>query len=305
MEEEKAQEEQFREPEAEPRRNWWGLLVLILLIATAGFGIFYGILQHQAAEEMAANRDALKASLSQTQGQVESLRIKLDQMSQEKAAAPAVQTTPPPETSRHRTLHHAAVERPPVEDARWNRMQSELDAQQREIVAHQQQIEATQANLLKTRSELEGNLDSTRDALNGSIARTHEQLVEMEKRGQRNFKEFDLEKSKHFSRVGPVGLALRKANVKHQYCDLQMLVDDVKLTKKHVNLYEPVMFYPQGYSRPLELVIYKISKNRAHGYVSAPKYGEAQRAANTAVAQPVSASETAQSQLEHRPETSQ
>ncbi len=305
MEEEKVQGAEFPEPEPAPRRNWWGLLVLILLIATAGFGIFYGILQHQAAEEMAANRDALKASLTQTQGQVESLRMKLDEMSQEKPAAPAVQATAPPEIARHRTVHHEAVERPPAEDARWNRVQSELDAQQREIVSHQQQIEATQANLLKTRSELEGNLNSTRDALSGSIARTHEQLVELEKRGQRNFTEFDLEKSKQFSRVGPVGVALRKANVKHQYCDLQMLVDDVKLTKKHVNLYEPVMFYPQGYSRPLELVIYKIGKNRAHGYVSAPKYGGAQQAASNAAAQPVPAAETAQSQLEHRPETPQ
>jgi chromosome segregation ATPase len=255
---------------------------------------------------MAANRDALKASLSQTQSQMESLRMKLDQMSQEKPAAPAVKEAAPPQTARHRTAHHTAVERQPREDPRWNRMQSELDAQQREIVSHQQQIEATQANLLKTRSELEGNLNSTRDALNGSIARTHEQLVELEKRGQRNFTEFDLEKSKRFSHVGPVSLALRKANVKHQYCDLQLLVDDVKLTKKHVNLYEPVMFYPQGYSQPLELVIYRISRDSAQGYVSTPKYAEARQAVSTAAAQqPVPAAETAQSQLEHRPESPQ
>jgi hypothetical protein len=49
MEEEgKVQGKESPEPELVPApgRNWWGLLVLILLIATAGFGIFYGILQH-------------------------------------------------------------------------------------------------------------------------------------------------------------------------------------------------------------------------------------------------------------------
>ena len=300
MSEEQNREEVLAEPG--PKRNWWGVLVLILLIATAAFGVFYGVLQHQAAEEMAASRDALKASLGQTQGQVEALRMKLDQMSAAEAAVPVVKKTPPAESVKHRTVHHAAVKRPPVDDPRWSRMQSELDAQQREIVAHQQQIEATQANLLKTRSDLESNLNSSRDKLNGAVARNHEQLVQLEKRGQRNFTEFDLEKSKQFSRVGPVSLALRKANTKHQYCDLQMLVDDVKLTKKHVNLYEPVMFYPQGYSQPLELVIYKIVKNRAHGYVSAPKYGQVQQATSGSAPEASPAAQTAQTQLEHRPE---
>ncbi len=65
---------------------------------------------------------------------------------------------------------------------------------------------------------------------------------------------------------------LRKANTKHEYADLELLIDDLKLSKKHVNVYEPVVFYPGEDKAPVELVINNISKNHIHGYVSAPKY---------------------------------
>ena len=92
-------------------------------------------------------------------------------------------------------------------------------------------------------------MNSTRDDLNGSIARTHEELVELRKRGERNYYEFDLAKGKQFQRVGSISLSLRKADTKHQRFDVVALVDDIELSKKQVNLYEPVFFFPQGGTR--------------------------------------------------------
>jgi hypothetical protein len=96
---------------------------------------------------------------------------------------------------------------------------------------------------------------------------------------------------------------LRKTNAKHQFCDLHLLVDDKELTKKHVNLYEPVVFYTDKNGRPLELVINVIDKNHMHGYVSAPKYPAAQvSAANSAPKQVAAATAAAGSDsLQHRP----
>ena len=51
-----------------------------------------------------------------------------------------------------------------------------------------------------------------------------------------------------------------------------MLVDDFALSKKHVNIYEPVVFYSADRKAPVELVINSISKNHIHGYVSEPRY---------------------------------
>jgi hypothetical protein len=82
-----------------------------------------------------------------------------------------------------------------------------------------------------------------------------------------------------------VGISLRKTNSKHEYCDLEMLVNDQELSRKHINLYEAVMLYPEGYPQAIELVINHIDKDSIHGYVSEPKYrATAQTAAQVAPA---------------------
>jgi hypothetical protein len=58
-----------------------------------------------------------------------------------------------------------------------------------------------------------------------------------------------------------------------------MMVDDVKLSQKHVNLMQPVMFYANDNGTPVELVVNSISKNHIKGYVSEAKYKRAELAA--------------------------
>ena len=143
----------------------------------------------------------------------------------------------------------------------------------------QKQIAETQANLEQAKSDLDGNLQSARTELGGDIARNHDELVALEKKGERNYYEFSFEKSKTYHHTGPISIALRKADTKHEYCDLQMLVDDREITRKHVNLYESITLYPEGYPLPLELVINRIDKDSVQGYVSEPKYRSTEKAA--------------------------
>jgi len=65
---------------------------------------------------------------------------------------------------------------------------------------------------------------------------------------------------------------VRKVNTKHDYADLEILVDDNRITKKHVNLLEPVMLYPANYVQPVEVILNHLDKNRAGGYISVPKF---------------------------------
>jgi hypothetical protein len=46
----------------------------------------------------------------------------------------------------------------------------------------------------------QGDLTNARTELSGSIAHTHDELVLLEKKGKRNYVEFDLTKSKQFRR---------------------------------------------------------------------------------------------------------
>lgn len=144
-------------------------------------------------------------------------------------------------------------------------MQARLTDQQKEIANTRQELD-------HARQDLETKLSSARDDLSGSIARNHDELTALEKRGQRNYYEFRLDKSKQFQKVGPLSLSVRKVNLKHKYYDLAMMVDDRQLEKKHVNLYEPLMLSLADRPQPIELVVNEINGNEVKGYVSEPKF---------------------------------
>lgn len=219
-------------------------LVFIVVAAIAA----YAFHEHNLSRQLAAQNSAATSALTATRDQVSALTARLDAMTAERAA----------EQPAHAPVYHkpmaAAGMRHRIEDPRWKKMQGQLDDQAR-------QIDATRQDLSSARTELQG-----------SIATTHDELVLLEKKGERSYFEFDLDKSGQFTREGPVGVRLHKANTKHEYADLEMLVDDFKVSKKHVNIYEPVVFYASDSKVPVELVINSITKNHIHGYVSEPKY---------------------------------
>lgn len=240
-----------------PGRRPWGAALLAIVLLAVGGG--YGLHERNVANQMAAQNEQVASALKQTQGQVDALTTRLN------AAAAAEQARQAQEAAAASRSHHArpaTARRRPVDDPRWKQMQDQL-------AEHQKEIESTQQDLSSAKTDL-----------SGSIARTHDELVVLQKKGERSYYEFDIDKSKQFSREGPVGLKLRKANTKHQYADLEMLVDDVSLSNKHVNLYQAVMFYSEDNSQPVELVINRISKNHIHGYVSTAKYKPSELAAS-------------------------
>src|SRR5438552_13769024 len=219
------------------------------LLATAGYSVHEG----RQVKQMAAQTAQVQASLNSTNAALEQLTAKLNELT-----APKVTT----EAAKPARAHRQAVAgRSRMAEARWKKVQSQLDEQGQAIAATRQ------------------DLGNTRTELQGSIARTHDELVVLQRKGERNYYEFDLDKAKRFMAEGPIGVRLRKANVKHQFADLELLVDDVSLTKKHVNLYEPAVFYAAESEHPVELVINKVTKNHIHGYVSAPKYRRSELAA--------------------------
>lgn len=228
----------------------------------------YAIHEHSAAQKLAVENSQANAALSATQHELSDLTAKVNLLAARAEAQTAAQSAPAQEAAPKvgGRRHPAAAHRPRV-DSRYKKLQSQLDAQGKAI-------EETRTELASTR----GDLASTRTELSGSIAHTHDELVLLEKKGERNYTEFDLSKSKQFKREGPFSLRLKKANEKHQYADLELMVDDRDLSQKHVNLYQPVMYYTPDSPQPVEVVINEVSKNHIHGYVSAPKYRKSELA---------------------------
>jgi uncharacterized coiled-coil protein SlyX len=239
---------------------------LLAAVVVAGGGVGYAVHEHHAAQELAAQNQQVTAQLSATQSQLNQLTAKVSELTvrseAQAATPPAAEAAPAPATPAVVTGTRAAgkprASRPA--DRRLTKMQAQLDAQGKAI------------------DETRGDLTNTRTELTGSIAKTHDELVVLEKKGERSYFEFDLQKSKEFTHEGPVGVSLRKANLKHQYADLELMVEDRDLVQKHVNLDQPVMFYQPDTELPIQVVINDITKDHIHGYVSAPKYRKSELA---------------------------
>ena len=241
-------------------------LVAIALVGTAVVGLMYASGERQQRRELEAANRQLAATLTQVQLQLRSLNERMSEL-------PA-RTAEPPASAR---VQSKARARPTGqanarEDPRLGQIQSQLSEQRQQIASARADIDRTRTDLNEARGDLETNISSTKSELNGSIARTHDEVAALQKRGERNYYEFATDKSKHYSRVGPLSVQLRNADVKHKRFDMMMLVEDNELQKKNVNLYETVWINVSDRPQPLELVVNKITKDHIEGYLSEPKY---------------------------------
>jgi uncharacterized coiled-coil protein SlyX len=248
----------------------WLVVGIVVLLIIAAFAVAYGFRQENLVGQLTSRQADLNTQITQMQDQVSELTTRLNQIPPpQPATAPAgVSPQKPSEAAL------AAGRRAAAQSKKLKQMEAQLSDQQK-------QLKDTQDILAQTRSDFSNSLSSTRDELKGSIAHTHEELVVLEQRGERNYFEFDLMRSKNFQHAGPIQISLRKSDSKHKTFDLAMLVDDNLLSKRKVDLFEPIWISGSD-SQPLQIVVNSISKDRVHGYVSAPKYPQPRIVATSA-----------------------
>jgi hypothetical protein len=128
-------------------------------------------------------------------------------------------------------------------------------------------LDATKSDLAASRREM-GDM---RDALGRQIATNSSELAELRRRGERNYIEFDVVKSKTMHRIADVQLQLKKADTKRQKYDVLMLVDDSKVERKDRIVNEPVTFLVGRDRVRYEMVVNYVDKDRIRGYISTPK----------------------------------
>jgi hypothetical protein len=125
------------------------------------------------------------------------------------------------------------------------------------------------------------------NVMSGLIARNHDDVEELRRRGDRNYFEFTLNKSKTAQRVGPVQMSLNKTDSKKSKYTMTVLADDKSIEKKDKTAGEPVQFYVKGsaHMSPYEIVVFEVGKNQITGYLSTPKSAASAAAASTTPAQ--------------------
>ena len=142
-------------------------------------------------------------------------------------------------------------------------------------------VTGVKSDLDVTKAKLERSMGDM-NVMSGLIARNHDDLEELKRRGDRNYFEFTLTKAKTPQRVGPVQLSLNKTDPKKSKYTMTVLADDKSIEKKDKTAGEPVQFYVKGttHMSPYEIVVFDVGKSQVTGYLSTPKTAATTAASN-------------------------
>jgi len=152
-------------------------------------------------------------------------------------------------------LNDALVQKASAEDL--TRLQSDAD----------QRMSTLSGDLIRTNEALTG----TKGELSGSIARTHDELIALAHKTDRDYYEFTLPRKGAKKKVGGVMIELDKTDTKRNRFTVYLSFDDKRVQQQNRGFMEPVLFYVGGASSPVELVVNKLGKGTIAGYVSTPR----------------------------------
>ena len=147
-------------------------------------------------------------------------------------------------------------------------------------------VSGVKNDLEETKGKLE-RATGDMGVMSGLIARNHDDVEELKRKGDRNYYEFTIQRAKTPQRVGPVQISLNKTDQKKSKYTMTVLADDKTVEKKDKTAGEPVQFYVKGTAHysPYEIVVFDVGKNEITGYLSTPKSAGAATAASNTPAQ--------------------
>jgi hypothetical protein len=125
---------------------------------------------------------------------------------------------------------------------------------------------------------VKGDLDATKNSIQMArsemgtlIARNHDEIDQLRRIGQRDYCEFTVQRKGGATKVGSIQLVLKDTNPRKNQYSMNVLADDNSFEKKNRSVNEPIFFYTGGTRSALELVVNKVTKTSATGYLSMPK----------------------------------
>jgi predicted nucleic acid-binding Zn-ribbon protein len=270
------QESYHYESTSTPR--WIAVLFGVLIVAVLGLGYAGHSAQSQLQADLAKAQDhnkVLSAQLEQANARLADLKGNIEVTQQKVGMTQA-------ELAKARSRAEAIRNEQLASD---QKLASQLSQYQQEstqkigevatdLGGAKKDIESTRTDLETTKGKLE-RATGDMGVMSGLIARNHDDLEELKRRGDRNYYEFKVSKGKTPQRVGPVQVTLNKVDQKRAKYTMTVFVDDRSIEKKDKTAGEPVQFYLKGASRmaPYEIVVFDVGKNDINGYLSTPKEG--------------------------------
>lgn len=245
--------------------------VLILLCLGIGYALYQ---QQHIQKQLAARLGELNTNLSLLQARTTTLEETYSILRSDADVTAQKLGVNEQQLARARAL---AQQIKKEEQRNVAQLKTQLEEHQNQLGSLSGTVGEVKGDVAETRQTLEATVTKLDHAVgdlgvqSGLIAHTREELEVLKRRGERDYFEFDIRKSKQFARVGDIPVRLVKADPKRSRYTLTMLVNDKRIEKKDKTLYEPVQFYPQKSHNLLEIVVFELDKDRVAGYLSVPK----------------------------------
>jgi hypothetical protein len=148
---------------------------------------------------------------------------------------------------------------------------SQLSQVNNQVTGVRTDLDSTRNDLAASKNAMSKEINDVRDSLGRQIAHNADELAVLKRRGERDYFEFDIRKSKDMARVAGIRMQLTKADVKARRYDVTLQVDDNKLQKKGQLINEPIHLNVGKERVRYEVIVNFIDKDHIRGYVSTPK----------------------------------
>ena len=250
--------------------RWVGLAVAVLgAISLLGLGVGYSAINHANSVEQ-STQAALKQQTDQLSQRLAKAEDENQQLESDlKVVTDKLNVTQDQLIAARKTNSATA--------ANYNKkltgLQKDLSTQIA-TKANSDDVNKLNGDVTGVKSDLDAtknNLQMARSEMGTLIARNHDEIDQLRRMGQRDYFEFTVTRKAGPQRIGSIQVELRDTNTKKNQYTINVLSDDKSFEKKNRSVNEPIFFYTGDSRQALELVVNKVTKTTATGYLSIPK----------------------------------
>src|SRR6267154_948367 len=253
--------------------RWISVLFGVVIAALAVLGFVGYTTETRMSADLAKQQDQnkiLTAQLDQANSRIADLKGQMEVTTQRMGLTQS-------ELAKAKSRSEAIRQEQQTSDQKLTAQLGQVQKESEEkIGAVASEVGGAKKDIEATKGKLERSLGDM-NVMSGLIARNKDDLEDLRRRGDRNYYEFTLQKSKNAQRVGPVQMSLNRTDPKKAKYTVTVIADDKTIEKKDKTSGEPVQFYVKGSARmaPYEIVVFDVGKSQITGYLATPKEGGA------------------------------
>ena len=250
--------------------RWVGLAVAVLAaLSLAGLGIGWSALNQAKSVEQSTQASVKQANDALNQRLAKADDINQQMQSDLKVVTDKLSLTKEELTASRKQNRNATT----AVDQKVNNLATSVKAELA-AKANSEDLNKLNGDVTGVKSDLDAtktSIQMARSEMGTLIARNHDEIDQLRRIGQRDYFEFTVQRKGGATKVGAIQIQLKDTNTRKNQYTINVLADDSSFEKKNRSVNEPIFFYTGGTRSALELVVNKVTKSSASGYLSVPK----------------------------------